>query len=143
MNFETDDGIEETVRGFLACTLAKEGWTHAAHFAAALWLIRERGETAARAEMPGLIRAYNESAGGRNTDTEGYHETITQASLHMAAMALEAAEGAPLSAVLAALLAGPCGRADWIFAYWSPDVLLSPKARRGWIPPDLAQLPKA
>ena len=100
-------------------------------------------DPAARAEMPGLIRRYNESVGGRNTDTKGYHETITQASLHMAARALEAAEGAPLSEVLAALLAGPCGQPDWIFAYWSRDVLLSPEARRGWIPPDLAQLPEA
>lgn len=140
MNFETDDAVEAVARAMMACTLPKERWTHAAHFAAALWLLRDRGEAAARAEMPGLIRAYNASVGGRNTDTEGYHETITQASLHMAARALR---DAPLHVVLAELMAGPCGRPDWIFAYWSRDVLLSPEARRGWIPPDLAQLPEA
>jgi len=143
MNFETNEEIEAAARAMMACMLPKAAWTHAAHFAAALWLLRDRGEAAARTEMPGLIRAYNESVGGRNTDTEGYHETITQASLHMAARALEAAEGAPLSEVLAALLADSCGRPDWIFAYWSRDVLLSPEATRGWIPPDLAQLPEA
>lgn len=138
----TDDEIERVARGMMACALVKAEWTHAAHFASALWLIRARGEAAARAEMPGLIRRYNESVGGRNTETEGYHETITQASLHMAAKALaEAGEGAALSEVLAALLAGPCGRSGWIFAHWSEAALMSPGARRAWTEPDLAPLP--
>lgn len=139
----TDDEIDETVLGMMACTLPKEQWTHAAHFAAALWLLRERGEAAARAKMPGLIRAYNESVGGRNTDTEGYHETITQASLTMAALALTASGGAPLSAVLAGLMAGPCGQSDWIFAHWTKESLFSVEARRAWLAPDLSPLPAA
>lgn len=143
MSFETDDKIEAVAHALIACTLPKALWTHTAHFAAALWLLRDRGEAAARAEMPGLIRAYNASVGGRNTDTEGYHETTTQASLYMAARALNEADGVSLSGVLAKLLAGPCGRPDWIFAYWSRDVLLSPVARRNWVPPDIVPLPEA
>ena len=95
-------------------------------------------DPAARAEMPGLIRRYNESVGGRNTDTKGYHETITQASLHMGHRALREA---PLHVVLAELMAGPCGKPDWIFAYWTRAVLFSVEARREWTPPDLAPLP--
>ena len=34
--------------------------------------------------MPTMIRAYNEATGGANTETRGYHETITQASLRAA-----------------------------------------------------------
>lgn len=137
MTFETDDEIEVMARAMMAGALPKAAWTHTAHFAAALWLLRTRGE-AAYAEMPGLIRRYNESVGGRNTDTEGYHDTITQASLHMAARALREA---PLTVVLAELLAGPCGRADWIFAHWSKDVLFSVAARRAWVAPDIQPLP--
>ena len=140
MNFETDDEIEAVARAMMACTLPKARWTHAAPFAAALWLLRDRGE-AAFAEMPGLIRRYNESVGGRNTDTEGYHETITQASLKVAARALEAAEGAPLSAVLAEMMTGPCGRSGWIFDYWTKARLMSPEARREWSAPDIQSLP--
>lgn len=84
MCFETDDEIEGVARAMIACTLPQAVWMHAAHFAAALWLLRDHSE-AAYAEIPGLIRAYEASVGGRHTDTEGYHETITQASLHMAA----------------------------------------------------------
>jgi hypothetical protein len=140
MSFETDDEIEAVARAMMACTLPKARWTHAAHFAAALWLLRDRGE-AAFAEMPGLIRRYNESVGGRNTDTEGYHETITQASLRMAARALAEAEGAPLSEVLAGMKAGPCGRSGWIFDYWTKARLMSPEARREWTAPDIQSLP--
>ncbi|MBK8197038.1 MAG: hypothetical protein IPK75_01620 [Acidobacteria bacterium] len=139
MSFESDDEIEALTRAMMACALPKESWTHAAHFAAALWLLRARGE-AAFAEMPGLIRAYNDSVGGRNTDTEGYHETITRASLLMARRALR---DAPLHVVLAELMAGPCGRSDWIFAYWTKDALFTPEARRTWTPPDLQALPAA
>lgn len=136
----TDDEIEETVRGFLACTLPKDCWTHAAHFAVALWLLRDRGEAVARAHMPGLIRAYNESVGGRNTDSEGYHETITQASLTVAGQALAAAGDAPLSVVLATMMAGPHGQSGWIFAHWTKARLMSPDARRAWLAPDLQPL---
>lgn len=138
----TDDEIERMARAMIGCALPKAEWTHAVHFASALWLIRDRGEPAARAEMPGMIRRYNESVGGRNTETEGYHETITQASLYMAAKALaEAGEGAALSEVLAALLAGPCGQSGWIFGHWSEAALMSPDARRAWTEPDIAPLP--
>lgn len=139
MSFESDDEIEALAHAMMACALPKKAWTHTAHFAAALWLLRMRGN-AAFAEMPGLIRAYNESVGGRNTDTEGYHETITQASLQMARRALR---DAPLHVVLAELMAGPCGRSDWIFAYWTKDVLFTPEARRTWVAPDLQPLPAA
>ncbi|MBA3069597.1 MAG: hypothetical protein FP825_14080 [Hyphomonas sp.] len=140
MSFETDDEIEATARAMMACALPKEHWTHAAHFAVGLWLLRTRG-AAAYAEMPGMIRRYNESVGGRNTDTEGYHETITRASLDAAAAALAAQDGAPLHGVLAAMMAGPCGRSDWILAHWSKDLLFSLEARRVWVAPDLAPFP--
>lgn len=139
MSFETDDEIAATAHAMIACTLPKAAWTHAAHFAVALWLLQDRG-AAAYADMPGMIRRYNESVGGRNTDTEGFHETITRASLAVAAAALAARAGAPLHAVLADMMAGPYGRSDWILTHWTRDVLFSVEARRAWVAPDLAPL---
>jgi hypothetical protein len=136
----TDSDIERIAAGVIARTLPKPEWTHAAHFAAALWLL-SRPEIDAPARMPGLIRAYNEATGVANTDTAGYHETITQASLRCAAAWLAATPGAPLSEVLARLLAGPHGRSDWLLAHWTRPVLFSPEARRAWRDPDLQPLP--
>lgn len=128
-------------QGLVGRSWPKEHWTHDCHWAAALWLIAERGLAPAQADMPGLIRAYNAAVGGQNTDTEGYHETITQASLLAAAQAIADTQGAPLHEVCNAICAGPLGRAGWIEAYWNRDTLFSPRARRQWVAPDLAALP--
>lgn len=138
----TDEEIKELADGFLACTLPKEAWTHGAHFATALWLILHRPDIMPEADMPGLIRRYNESVGGVNSDTSGYHESITQASLHMARhlIATLPAHVTP-AAVYAALMASPLGNKDWPFTYWSRDRLMSVEARRHWVAPDIKPLP--
>ncbi len=91
--------------------------------------------------MPEFIRAYNEATGGANTETSGYHETITQASLRAArAFRVERAHLA-LFEVCNALMASPLGKSDWILAYWSRQRLFSVEARRAWVEPDLEPLP--
>ena len=62
--------------------------------------------------MPALIRAYNEATGVANTDTDGYHETITLASLRAARAWLDARPATPLAEALQGLLAGPFGRSE-------------------------------
>jgi hypothetical protein len=136
----TDTDIARIGEGVIARTLPKPEWTHAAHFAAALWVLTRPHLDAVR-DMPGLIRAYNEATGVANTDTGGYHETITQASLRGARAHLAARPDASLAAVLAELLAGPLGRSDWPMAYWTKDRLFSAEARRRWLEPDLQPLP--
>lgn len=138
---ETDLGIGQIAEGFLNRTLPKIEWTHAAHWAATFWLLRHRSDLDLARDMPGLIRAYNLSVGGRNTDTEGYHETITQASLRAARNHLDAYPAdASLAAVLSDLLKSPLGRPDWILRYWSRERLFSVNARREWVEPDLHPL---
>ncbi|WP_296597888.1 hypothetical protein [Phenylobacterium sp.] len=136
----TDADIARIGRGLVDRTLPKSEWTHAAHFAAAFWLITRDGADP-EAQMPGLIRAYNAATGGVNSDTEGYHETITLASLRAARAVLAARPHASLAAALADLLAGPLGRSDWLLAHWSKDRLFSVEARRAWVEPDLQPLP--
>jgi hypothetical protein len=136
----TDDDITAIAAGLIDATLPRHRWTHAAHFAAALWLLRH--DPARAAAIGDLIRRYNAASGGVNSDTEGYHETITRASLHMAGLAL--AVHAPetlLSTVLTDLLAGPLGRSNWPMAHWRRETLFSVAARRGWVAPDVAALP--
>lgn len=141
MTFTSDTEIERIARGLTDRTLPKAEWTHAGHFAAALWLVTADFDAAQR-DMPGMIRAYNESVGGINSDTEGYHETITQASLRAARhMTDSAAPGTPLHLVLGDLMAGEFGKSDWLLTYWSKPVLFSVAARREWVEPDLQPLP--
>jgi hypothetical protein len=138
--FSSDAEIERIGRGLVERTLPKPEWTHAAHFAAAFWLLR-RPDMHALRDMPAYIRAYNEATGTPNTDTGGYHETITLASLRAACAWLARRPRAPLYEALNELLASPYGRSDWLLVYWSRPVLLSVTARRMWVEPDLQPLP--
>lgn len=139
MHFISDAEIERIALGVIDRTLPKPEWTHAAHFAAALWVLRRPGMNAER-DMPKLIRAYNLATGVANTDSSGYHETITLASLRAARHWLEKMPEKPLHEVLNELLASCYGRPEWLLEYWSKPVLFSVMARRAWIDPDLKSL---
>lgn len=132
----SDADIGHIARGLIDRTLPKPAWTHAAHFAAAFWLLRHRGDAAFH-DLPPLIRAYNEATGVANTDTSGYHETITVASLRLARAWLAERPDLPLHAALTELLASPYGRSDWLLVHWSRERLFSAAARRVWMDPDL------
>lgn len=140
IHFSSDAEIERIGLGVAERTLPKPEWTHAAHFAAAFWVLRRSGMHAER-DMPKLIRAYNLATGVANTDSSGYHETITLASLRAARHWLEKSPDKPLHEALNELLASPYGRSDWLLEYWSKPVLFSVMARRAWIDPNLKALP--
>jgi hypothetical protein len=76
-----------------------------------------------------------------NTDTSGYHETITLGSLRAARAWLVSRPGVALYEALRELLASEYGRPGWLLAYWSKSVLFSAAARKAWVEPDLQQLP--
>jgi hypothetical protein len=141
MMFNSDDEIAAIGRGMLDQSLPKPQWTHAAHFAAALWLLARRPDFNAFRDMPGFIRTYNEATGVANTDTAGYHETITQASLRAARSFLDQDPKRSLFATCNALMASSLGKSDWLFEYWTRARLFSVEARRRWVDPDLKPLP--
>ncbi len=140
-HYSSDAEVIRVGEGFLDRSLPKEAWTHGAHWAAAFWLILRRPDITPEREMPDLIRRYNVATGGENTDMAGYHETITQASLIVARSFITAQEDAPpLHELCNRLYASPFGKSDWLFSYWTKEVLFSAKARREWIPPDIKPL---
>ena len=140
--FKCDEDIAHLGEGLLACTLTRPEWTHEAHLGATSYLVRKRPEFDLDAELPGLIRRFNESVGGINDDTQGYHDTITKAYLAgvRAFLAMRPKEEALTSAVNA-LLAAPEGRRDWPLSFYSKERLFSVEARRNFIAPDLKPLP--
>ncbi len=136
-----DEAIRDTGTRFLARTLPKGEWTHEAHISTTCWLILERPEILPERDVPDLIRRYNESVGGVNSDTEGYHETITQVFIRTLRRVLAESEGQGLAARVNAVLLAPEGRRDWPLRFYSRDLLFSKDARLGWVEPDLQQLP--
>ena len=140
--FKSDAEIEHIGEGLLACTLPRAEWTHEAHLAATTYLLTRRPDVAIDKELPGVIRRYNESVGGVNDDTQGYHETITRVFLHGVRLFLaEADPGEPLHELINELLLSPMGRRDWPLRFYSAERLFSVDSRRRFVPPDVAALP--
>ena len=140
--FHSDAEIQHIGEGLLARTLPRTEWTHEAHLAATTYLLLKRPDVDIDKELPGIIRRYNESVGGVNSDTEGYHETITRAFLHGVRLFLsETDPKEPLHDLVNELLLSPMGRRDWPLRFYSPARLFSVEARRAFVPPDLAAFP--
>jgi len=140
--FETDAAVERVGEGLVARTLPRAEWTHEAHLAATTYLLLRRPDIDLDEELPDLIRRYNESVGGVNSDSEGYHETITRVFLRGVSLFIEEADRmAPLHELVNELLLSPMGRRDWPFRFYSRERLFSVDARRHFVEPDLRALP--
>jgi hypothetical protein len=140
--FPSDAEIEHLGEGLLARSLAREEWTHEAHLGVTSYLQLRRPDIDLDKELPGIIRRFNESVGGVNDDTQGYHDTITRVFLHGIRLFLAEADlTEPLHELVNELLLSPMGRRDWPLRFYSGERLFSVEARRHFVPPDVAALP--
>ena len=140
--FHSDAEIIHIGEGLMARTLPRPEWTHEAHLATTTYLLTRRPDIAIDRKLPGFIRRYNESVGGVNSDSEGYHETITRVFLHGVRLFLaEANAKEPLHELVNELLLSPMGRRDWPLRFYTRERLFSVEARRTFVPPDIAALP--
>ena len=138
----TDAAIDALATRFEAAAIPATEWTHHAHLTIGAWHVVHHGPDAALDRMRAGIRQLNAAHGTIDSDTRGYHETITRAYVRLLAAFLATRPAAePLAATIAALLAGPLAARDVLLRHYSRERLLSVAARRGWIEPDLAPLP--
>src|SRR4249919_1277119 len=94
----------------IARDLPREEWTHEAHLAATTYLVLKHPEIDLDANIRSIISSYNESVGGVNSDTEGYHHTITLAYLRGIRLFLEEADcNRPIHELVNELLMSPMG----------------------------------
>lgn len=139
--YGSDQEILALVAGFLSHSLPQARWTHQAHLAVGLWHVLNRPGGRQLAELRQGISSYNESVGTRNTDSGGYHETITALYLWAIRKFLrETPERGALVGLVNSLLASPYAAKSFPFQYYSRDRLFSVAARRSWIAPDLKPL---
>lgn len=132
----TERELAAFVARFEARQVAKAEWTHQAHLLVGLWYLSRHPHDEALAIVRRRIREHNDAVGTPNSDTEGYHETITRLYLLGIDAFVRAREGVPLEALIDALLASPMGDRAWPLTSYSRERLFSVEARRGWVPPD-------
>jgi hypothetical protein len=133
---------DRIVREFIARTLPKSEWTHHAHLRVGLWHALQYPDAAALELLRGRISAYNGATGVANTAQSGYHETITRFYVHVIRVFVRSVNPDSPIDELAHALIGQWGDKHLPLRHYSPHRLFSADARRAWIEPDLAPLPK-
>jgi hypothetical protein len=133
-------GTEELVAAFLAGTLPKQEWTHQAHLRVGLWHLLRYDAEEALALLRTRIQRYNTSRGTANTDSSGYHETITRFYVWVIGQFLRSADRQKAIDQLAEELIRRCGDKCLPLRYYSRERLFSVLARRQWVGPDLAAM---
>ena len=129
--------IREIASGVHACTFPAARFHHREHCLATAYYLKAHPQTDWRRELPVLIRRYNESMGGANTEDAGYHETITQFYIDAIEDFLNGRAGDSIEAACAALLASPIAGKNFALEFYSRERLFSREARRCYLPPDL------
>ena len=133
----TRQGVEEFVSRLERCVVRKEEWNHEAHLIAGFWYIHSLGIELALDQMRVRIRNHNESVGTPNTDSSGYHETITRLYLNGISEHLRNHPLQDFEECLAILLASGLAKSAWPLTFYSKERLFSTQARREWVEPDL------
>ena len=137
----TRDEVAAFIAGFEGCRLSKQQWTHQAHLTAGFWYLTQLGQAEALETIRRNIRRHNESVGTPNTDTGGYHETITRLYLAWPSTGTSARISTmSFEASLQALLDSELGSSAWPLTYYSRERLFSVAARRDWVEPDLQSM---
>ncbi len=123
-------------------SLPKEQWNHRAHLKVACLYLARWPFDEALVRMRDGIRAYNAVQGILDTPTGGYHETMTQAWLHLVHLTL--CEFGPIESADAFLDTQTqlLSKRALLFFY-SRDRIMSAEAKREFVPPDLTPFPQS
>lgn len=117
-------------------TLPSEQWTHTAHFVMALWYCVHHPLPVAIHKIRDGIKAYNVASGGQNSETSGYHETVTLFyTSTIASYVVCSGFDALTDDRIEQFLQQPFLASGYVHEFYSKERLMSKEARRQWLPP--------
>lgn len=138
MIYKTDEEIESLIRKFEDCSLPKAEWTHAAHLTVGLYYSFHNPAAIAKNVMTDGIYRLNDAHGTPNTETSGYHETLTVFWMKMLASFAETNKDEENLRLLTNKMLVFYDDAGLPFKYYTRERLFSVEARFNYIEPDLA-----
>jgi len=124
---------EEMFDRFVDGLLPKDSWTHEAHLITCWVALRDRTPAETLAFLRHSIMTHNCGIGIRNTETGGYHESLTVYYV----TAVHHADAATLDDLYAT---PSCGRQAPL-NHWTRERLFGTEARLAWVTPDVRELP--
>lgn len=141
MIFKNDEEVKLLIKAFEERTLPKTDWTHAAHLTVGLYYCFHHPFGIAKNLMSDGIYWLNDAHGTPNTETSGYHETLTVFWLKMIAAFLEKNSEEKSLSVLANGLLASVDDTKLPLRYYSRELLFSTEARLKYVEPDLEKFP--
>lgn len=136
----TKDEIEDLMDRFIAGELPKPEWTHQAHLISAVWHLIHFSQEKSLELLRERIKKHNKSVGTPNSDSEGYHETLTRFWLWAINEYIRQSDSDSLAGLCNALLTSEIANRNYPFKYYTKEYLFSVKARKQWMHPDLMEM---
>lgn len=124
--------------------MPRERFSHRAHLCVGLYHLSNPwldDEATAAQRVRDAILAFNIQVGAVQTETSGYHETITLFYVRIIRQFLAGRSREETFNDLAEALIDAWGDPQLPLRYWSKDRLMSWEARRAWLEPDLRPIP--
>ena len=139
----TDIDIQIIASQFENKTLPKEQWTHKEHLAVAFVQIDKYKSIAkALAYMRTNIKEYNISVGTNNTESSGYHETLTIFWLKIVYEYYLTKNNIVIEEIYKSFIKTILASTKLPTKFYSKDLLFSKSARQIWTEPDLISFTK-
>jgi hypothetical protein len=138
--YDSLEDVTGLIEGFVNCTLPGAEWTHQAHLIVGLWHCSKYDAVTATELLRDRIKRYNLACGKQNTETSGYHETITRFFVWFIKKYLDGVEANRPLVELVNDFCARYGNSNLPLAYYSKERLMSVEARLGWVEPDLQAL---
>lgn len=137
MNYES-----KIVLPFISKTLPKEEWTHEAHLITCAWHLENFDQLESICLLRSRIITFNQSFGGQNTTTGGYHETLTQFYVKVIELFVKNMDNPnyTFEEKCEKLLNSPIGNREYPLEYYTKELLFSLPCRAIWIEPDLQKI---
>jgi hypothetical protein len=135
-----ENQIKDLILKFSDHTLPAEEWTHQAHLTIAFWHLFHFSIEEATCYLKSGIISYNHSNGTENTPSGGYHESIT---LFWIKVIYDYQSKYSLKSLLEccnAFLESEFADKNYIFSFYSKDILFTSRARAFWVEPNIQVL---
>lgn len=138
-NYSSEE-VDSLIKRFEAEQLPKMEWTHEAHLVVAIWYCFHFGFEKALPIVRKNITNHNASVGTPNTDTEGYHESISKFWLIVATNFLTNEPNSSVDELCNRFINSEVAHSHYPLEFYSKEVLFSVDARKNWVEPDLNTL---
>ncbi|KAB2808666.1 hypothetical protein [Phaeocystidibacter luteus] len=128
--------IDSLIQRFERQELPKPEWTHEAHLVVAIWYNYQLDKKSAMDRVRDLITRHNTSVGTPNTDSEGYHETITQFWMNAADGFIAERKSRSVYDLCSEFIQSDFASSSTPLQFYSEAVLFSVEARHNWVEPN-------